>query len=179
MQQHKILGAFIFILISALAVMFSPLSSVPFVPAAVLIWGKIAALSFLMIGGMIGSAGTYFLGYYALYPLLKIITSVEIIEFYKKRIANHLSFWMIVLFRLAMPVEIPGYVIGIIKYEFWLYMIATFIVFLPFEALIVYASEAFLKKELWVIAISLAAIIASNIVFFFILWKKLRGRRFK
>jgi uncharacterized membrane protein YdjX (TVP38/TMEM64 family) len=176
-QQNHVRGIILFVIIEALAVMISPFSSVPLLFVAIGIWGRGMALFYSMIGGIIGAIGSYAIGSYALYRLLKRIIPISEIEYYRKRIAHRASFWIVLLFRLAMPVEIPGYVLGIARYPFWKYLLATAIAYVPFYALTIYAGDALIKKNtgVFIVMVATFAIFICLSLFFF--FKKLKNMK--
>jgi uncharacterized membrane protein YdjX (TVP38/TMEM64 family) len=53
----------------------------------------------------------------------------------------------ILLFQAAVPSEIPGYVLGILRYSFPLYLAALAITELPYAIATVYLGESFLEGE--------------------------------
>jgi uncharacterized membrane protein YdjX (TVP38/TMEM64 family) len=70
------------------------------------------------------------------------------------------------LFQAAVPSEIPGYVLGILRYEFPLYLTALAITELPYAFAAVYLGESFLKgQSLIFILLGLGMILASAFVF--------------
>ncbi|MEK7657583.1 MAG: VTT domain-containing protein [Patescibacteria group bacterium] len=147
-EEHPLWGMAIFISLAAVSAMFSPFSSVPLVPAAIMVWGIALTSVFLLIGWLIGYVITYFIGYYAGYPVAKQFLPFDKIDYYKSRISKKSEFWFILLFRMAMPAEIPGYVLGIIRYDFWKYFFASLATELPFVIIVVYASEAFITRDI-------------------------------
>ena len=79
------------------------------------------------------------------------------------------------LFRLASPAEMPGYVLGAVRYGFVKYFLATFIAEFPFAVIAVYASEALIDRKPLIVALT----ISGGIVFLaiaFYLFKKQVGR---
>lgn len=164
MTENHFLGIVAFIAIESISVMIAMFSSVPFGIAAISIWGKLNTFTYSMIGGMIGASIGYFIGAHALYLLIKKIIPAKEIEYYRKTIATKSSFWLILLFRLAVPVEISNYALGIIKYPFGKYLLATAIAYLPFYIITIFASQAFINQTIWM----LISLILLNLVFFLV-----------
>lgn len=146
-ERNPATGGFIFISLSALSAMFAPLSTVPFVPVAILIWGDVITSIFLLSGWLIGGAAAYFIGRYVSMEIVRGFVFFERIRYYHQRISARLEFLIVFLFRLAMPAEIPGYVLGILRYDFVRYFIATFLAELPFAVIIVYGSGALIAGQ--------------------------------
>jgi len=146
-QANEYFGMAIFVGLGILAAMISPFSSAPLIPAAIVIWGNILTFFLLAAGWLIGAVITYYIGYSAGYYFLKEAIPFKKIEYYRKRLPEKVEFWLVLVFRLSMPAEVPGYTLGIIRYDFWKYFLATFISEVPFALISVYASEAFLDER--------------------------------
>ena len=147
-REHNTKGSVTFILIEALSVMISPFSSVPFLVVAIDVWGKTTALIYSIIGGLLGATMTYLIGYFALHRLFKKLIPIDEITDNHNGIAKKSPFWLVTLFILAMPVEIPGYALGIVKYPFRKYVLATLIGHFPFYVIAVFAGYAFIEKNI-------------------------------
>jgi len=148
-ENNPVAAMIIFSGLAIFSAMFSLFSSIPLIPIAVAIWGNMLTFILLFWGWLIGGMAAYAIGRYAGYPLLKNILSENKISYYRSRIPPRSEFAFIFLFRFVTPAEITGYLLGLIKYEFSRYTLITFLSELPFAALAVYMSEAFiLGKEL-------------------------------
>ncbi|KKQ23124.1 hypothetical protein A2999_00470 [Candidatus Wolfebacteria bacterium RIFCSPLOWO2_01_FULL_38_11] len=145
--ENKILGLAIFAGLAAVSAIFSPFSSIPLVPIAIVIWGTVTTFAILGIGWFIGDIIAYFIGSYAGHSIIEKLFFFKEINDYVKKIPRKAEFWLVLFFRLAMPSEIGGYVLGVIHYHFGKYLLATFLAEMPFALIAVYAGEAFLKKE--------------------------------
>lgn len=146
-RTHPIAGVLTFAGLAALSAVFSAFTSVPLVPVAVAVWGKTAVVALLLWGWLLGGAFTYLIGKYAAYPLLKHFVHHERIERYRAKLPHTLGFFLVFLARLAFPAEIPGYLLGILRYHFGKYILATFLAELPFAIITVYAGDALLLRE--------------------------------
>lgn len=172
--DHVLLTEIFFVILGAISAMLSPFSSAPLIPFAVAIWGKTMTTSLLFIGWMIGGSLTYLLGDKIGYHILKnYVTLDEAITSYRHRLNPGTEFTIVLLFRLAMPAEIPGYVLGTIRYNFWKYLLATGIAELPFAILTVYAGGAVLDKNPYLLAVMALAIVAILSTAFYLFHKKL------
>lgn len=168
-SENQTFVAVIFIALAALSAMLSPFSSVPFVPAAVMLWGNVLTINFLLAGWLIGAVFAYFVGYYLGYPFLSQLSSFEKIKYYREKLPKKKEFLLILLFRFAMPAEIPGYALGIARYNFGKYFLATFLAELPFAIITSYASEALIvnKPAIFIGLVLLAFLIISLMFYFF------------
>lgn len=173
--EYQTLGIFVFMALAAVSAMLSPFSSVPLIPVAIMLWGSAWTVAFLVAGWLGGHAITYALGYYAGYPVAKRFIAFEAIEQYAHKFSKKSEFLLVLLFRLAIPAEVPGYVLGTARYGFMKYFLATFIAEFPFAILAVYAGEAFINQDFVIVASAVAGgIIFIAVAFYF--FKKQIGR---
>lgn len=164
----------IFIVLAALSAMLSPFSSVPLVPAAILLWGNSLTAFLLLSGWLIGGSLTYLIGYFAGYPLVNQISSFEKIKYYQEKLSKKTEFLLILFFRFAMPAEIPGYVLGIVRYNFSKYFLATFLAEALFALITVYASEALIFGNPLIFSVWLISAFAIIALMFYLFHKKLK-----
>ena len=173
-QENNIQSVLTFIIIEALAVMLSPLSSVPLAVIAVDIWGKSATVGYSLIGGLVGTTIAYLIGMHALYRLLKRLIPIKDIEHYSTLVSKKSSFWLIVLFVMAMPVEIPGYVLGIARYPYKKFFVAVALGYLPFYVLTVFAGQAFIEQNSGIFVALMASLIAFFCISLYFFYKKVQ-----
>jgi len=146
----------IYIGLSALAVMLSPFSVVPFSIIAISLWGKALTLLYVMIGSLLGASIAYAIGAQAIHRLMKFLIPAEKIRRYTEIINDKSSFLLVSLFFLAMPAEVPAYVLGAGRYSYWKFILAATIAYLPFELLAIYAGDAFLHRDVFVLGTLMA-----------------------
>ena len=173
-RGEGLIAPLIFIVLAALAVMLSPFSVVPFSIIAISVWGKGVTLLYVIIGSLLGASAAYVIGAQAIYRLMKRLIPAHTIEKYSEVINDKSSFLLIELFFLAMPVEVPGYVLGVARYTYWKFILAAAIAYLLFETLAIYAGDAFLHKNVAVLGIFMALFVALFCVALFTLHKKIK-----
>lgn len=164
LKENKILGGILFVAISAVAVLLSPFSSVPLVPSAIMAWGSFLTFFLLLSGWIIGGIAAYLVGSYSREKIIKRFFSFEKVEYYKKHISPQSQFWLVLFFRLAIPSEIAGYTLGIIRYQFGKYLLATFLAELPFAFFVIYSGSVLLSGR---ILFFTGVIFILSIAFFF------------
>ena len=174
-DQEPLFTAAVFVFLAALSAVIAPPSSVPLVPFAVATWGETITLFLLLGGWLTGGAATYAVGRYAAHPLVKHLAMYETIDFYRKKLSARKQFQFVLLFRLAMPAEIPGYVLGILAYDFWKYLLATFVSELLTALVIVYASAALLFEERILFVLLIAAGVTIFSCFTYLFHKKINA----
>lgn len=146
-RNYPALGSTIFITLSALSAIISPFTSAPLIPAAVLIFGKFFSFLFLWLGWIIGGIFSYMLGRFAARPLAIKLFSDKKIAAYQKKLTQNTNFWLILLFRGSVPAEIPGPVLGALKYSLFKFTLATAIAELPYAIATIYASNALIAGQ--------------------------------
>jgi len=161
-EKNGPLAMLIFFILSMLSAMFMPLSNVPLVPFASMIWGNKITFILLLTGWLIGDIVSYVIGWFAGYPLVEKLIFFKNIQKYRRHLNPESEFSIVLLVRLVMPAEIPGYLLGIFKYHFGKYMIATFLSELPVAIITVFISEAVLQKK---IALSISLMVALILIF--------------
>ncbi len=167
--ENEVIGVVVFIFFAAFSAVLSPLSSIPAVPFAVLAWGETLTFIFLIVGWIIGALISYAVGKYGLHVLFRRILPLKKMEIYQKKFSEHSEFILVVLFRLALPSEVTGLVLGSLRYNFTKYLAATIISEIPFALVVVYSSGAlifsdFLGLFLW-IAIGVTCFFATAAIF--------------
>ncbi len=159
---HEVAGAIVFILLSALSAMLAFFSTAVVVPVAIGAWGKLLTVVFLWIGWLAGGSFSYFIGRYLGRRVVRWFMSDEKLRPYEARLSGIVSFRHILLFQLALPSEIPGYVLGLLAYPFRVYVAALAIAELPFAVGSVYLGEGFLQRNaLLMIALGVAGVLAT------------------
>ncbi len=127
MNSQPLLGALVFLLLSAFSAILAFASTVPLVPSALLAWGAPLTFLLLLTGWLMGSVLAYWIGLRFARPNITIFITHEKLNHYEQFISQKTNFWIILLFCLAVPSEIPGYVLGTMRYSFRRFMIAMFI----------------------------------------------------
>ncbi|MFH0819530.1 MAG: VTT domain-containing protein [bacterium] len=170
---HKIIGALIFIATAIVAVLISPFSNLPLVPSAVAAWGNFPTFIFLIVGWVLGGLLAYGLGGYAGEKIFRRFLNFEKVDYYKNKISPRTQFELVLLFRFAIPSEIAGYTLGIIRYDFKKYMIATFLTEVPFAFISLYLSQILVQGKFLVFAVILSLVAALITLASYIFHKKI------
>jgi uncharacterized membrane protein YdjX (TVP38/TMEM64 family) len=141
-EHHALLGAVTFVALAAVSAMLAFLSVAVVVPAAVFAWGEPASMGLLWVGWILGGISTYAVGRYLGRPAVRWLTA----ERGLRRLEQHLSpdtpLWLITLLQLALPSEIPGYVLGLVRYPLARYLLALAVAELPFTVAAVYLGRS-------------------------------------
>lgn len=123
MSGHPITGAAVFFLFAAISAMLAFTSSVVLVPSANLVWGKLITFLLLWGGWIAGAIAAFGIGKVAR-PLLVRLGYQQKLEKYQQFVSRRMKFWTTVLFCIAVPSEIPGYLLGGLRFPFLKFLAA-------------------------------------------------------
>lgn len=140
-------GKVLFVAASALSAMLAFFSSAVVVPVAVYVWGEATTLALLWSGWLVGGCASYLVGRTAGRRLAAWAVSPARLSYYTERITRRAGFFTILLFQLAVPSEIPGYVLGTLRFRFRVYVGALALAELPFAVGAVYLGESFVRGD--------------------------------
>lgn len=143
-SAHPIAGAAVFVLIAAVSAMLAFISIAVVVPAAVFTWGAPLSLILLWIGWILGGIATYTIGRFVGRPLVRWLATHESLRKVESSVPADAPIWMIVLLQLALPSEIPGYVLGLLRYPVSRYVLALSLAELPYALATVYLGASFI-----------------------------------
>ena len=146
-SEAPLLGMLAFVLLSMLSAMVAFFSSALLAPIAVYAWGKAGCLALLWCGWFLGGVASYCIGRFFGRSVASIIIGEEKIANWEGQVGERTKFIHILLFQAVVPSEIPGYVLGILRYRFLFYLTALGITEIPYAIATVYLGEAFLQGE--------------------------------
>jgi uncharacterized membrane protein YdjX (TVP38/TMEM64 family) len=146
-SEAPLLGMLAFVLLSMLSAMVAFFSSALLAPIAVYAWGKAGCLALLWCGWFLGGVASYCIGRFFGRSVASIIMGEEKIANWEGQVGERTKFIHILLFQAVVPSEIPGYVLGILRYRFLFYLTALGITEIPYAIATVYLGESFLQGE--------------------------------
>lgn len=147
-DERPVLGAVFFVVLSGLSAMLAFVSSSVLVPVALVAWGKLACMLLLWVGWMLGGAAAYAIGRWLGRPVVEWLLPEGALERYERRIPEHPPFGLLVLLQLAMPSEVPGYLLGLLRLPFRRYLAALALAEAPYAVGTVYLGASFLERQL-------------------------------
>lgn len=159
--NHPTRTKLVFVGLAALSAMVAPFSSVPLAPIVVAVWGNALTAALLLGGWLLGGTLSYVVGSTAGVSVVERLVGPARLRYYQRRIAASASFPLVLLFRIAMPAEVPGYLLGLIRYDLRKYFAATFLAELPVALIVVYASQAFRARQEMVFLVLVGAALAA------------------
>ncbi|HET9451445.1 MAG TPA: VTT domain-containing protein [Aggregicoccus sp.] len=152
--SHPRLGSLLFVVLSALSAMLAFFSSALLVPVAVYSWGRPVTILLLWLGWWLGGALAYGLGRYFGRPLVRNLTSRRLSDFYLERLPAQVDFPIALLIQLALPSELPGYLFGVLRVRFPLYLAVLALVEAPIAIGTVLLGESIVRRERgWLLAL--------------------------
>ncbi len=161
-EHHSVAGMIVFVVLSTFSAMLAFFSTAVLVPVAVSAWGKIATLLMLWCGWLMGGALSFVIGRYLGRSVVTRFIPENRLRSYENEFRKIAGFPQILLLQLALPSEIPGYVLGTLRYDPKTYFGALAIAEFPFAFGAVYLGESFLRGSvLLLIALGVAGIALS------------------
>ena len=125
-----------------------------------------------LLGWFLGGAVAFFIGRVFGRSFASIIIGEEKLVYWEDQLKERTRFVHILLFQAVVPSEIPGYLLGTLRYRFVLYLTALGITELPYAIATVYLGESFLEGESTTfIVLGIGAIVVSVL-----LWARARRR---
>lgn len=149
--ERPVLGAVVFVVLSAVSAMLAFFSSAVLVPVALATWGKGLTLVLLWTGWTLGGAAAYAVGRFLGRPAVTTFLTAATLARYEDKISRHAPFGLVVLFQLALPSEIPGYVLGLVRYRFWRFLAALMLAELPYALGTLYLGASFMERQPWML----------------------------
>lgn len=147
-RERPVLGASLFVVASALSAMLFFVSSAVIVPVAVYVWGQGASLLLLLLGWILGGMCAYTISRHLGRAAVNALGASSWLERYEARFSRAAPFGLVLLFQLAVPSEVPGYVLGLLRYPFWKYMAALALGELPYAVATIYLGAGFVERRL-------------------------------
>ncbi len=165
-SQAPALGMLLFVLLSMVSAMVAFFSSAVFAPVAIYAWGKAGTFMLLWLGWLLGGMLSFGIGRFLGRPVVSMIIDEKKIDGWQRELGTRARFIHVLMFQAAVPSEIPGYVLGMLRYSFPLYLSALAITELPYAIATVYLGEAFLEGDSTVfILLGITVIVLSMFLF--------------
>lgn len=140
-------GAALFVGVAAVSAMLAFVSVAVLVPVAVYAWGQPLSMLLLWGGWLLGGFLSYAVGRYLGRPIVQWLTAERGLPTLERHFRRDTPWPLVLLFQLAMPSEIPGYVLGLVKYGFLRYCLSLALAELPYAVLTVYLGASFLERR--------------------------------
>lgn len=167
LERHAIgkgpLGVVLFILLGMASAMLSPFSSAPLVPSAVLAWGRWPTVLLLIGSWTLGGACAWLLGRFAGDRVRHRSGRLRAFEQRIGALPPGASFTTALALRVALPSEV-GYAYGLLRYDFWRYLVITVLAEIPSALVLVFVSDALLQRRLVMVLVAAAVVVATVVI---------------
>lgn len=140
-------GMLVFVLLAMASAMVAFFSSAFLAPIAINAWGAGTCAALLWCGWLLGGVASFCIGRFLRHSVATSLVGEDKILYWEGRISERARFRHILFFQAVVPSEIPGYVLGILRYRFLLYLAALAITEVPYAIGVVYLGESFLRGE--------------------------------
>lgn len=148
-EQHRVLGAVVFVVASALSAMLVFFSAVLLVPVGIETWGSLGCFLLLWLGWFLGGVLTYGVGRSLGRPAVDTLLRKRSVGELERRLPTTHGFWGALSIQLVFPSDLGGYFFGLLRYPPGSYFAALACAELPFALGTVYLGTAFLERA-WV-----------------------------
>jgi CBS domain-containing protein/uncharacterized membrane protein YdjX (TVP38/TMEM64 family) len=166
MGRHPVGGGLLFVLWSAVSAMLVFFSAAVVMPIAIEAFGPWTTLLLVWIGWWIGGVTAFAIGRRFGRRIVRWFVDPRRLREYEERAATLATFGHILLFQLAVPSEIPGYVLGLSGCRFRRFALAMAIAEIPFAVGAVYLGSSFLEGNALVVALVGLAGVAITVIAF-------------
>jgi uncharacterized membrane protein YdjX (TVP38/TMEM64 family) len=170
---HPVLGPVLFVVLAALSAMLAFASVAVLLPLAIFTWGESFSIMLLWSGWLLGGACTYAAGRWFGRRLVRLMGADSMLEKLEHRMGPATPFGIVLLFQFALPSEIPGYVLGLVRYGFPRYLLALGLVELLYTVAAVHLGASFLERRAGMVLAMGIALAAFSGVAFHVLRKKI------
>jgi uncharacterized membrane protein YdjX (TVP38/TMEM64 family) len=166
-ERHERLGVVLFMLLSAISAILFFFSTAVLVPVAVYTWGKPTTMFLLWAAWLFGAVVSYLIGSRPGRRLAGWLVPERRIARYEKAISARANFPLVLLFQVAVPSEVPGYVLGAVHYHFGRYLGARALAEVPFAVGAVYLGDSFVRRQYGpLLAIAIGGILVSALALY-------------
>jgi uncharacterized membrane protein YdjX (TVP38/TMEM64 family) len=162
LDTHPVAGACMFVVFAALSAMLAFVSAALAVPVAVYSLGQPATAGLLWLGWILGGVCAHSVGRFLGRPVVSTLAGAAALARFEHRLHANTPFGLILLLQLALPSELPGYLLGMLRYPLRKYLVALAIVELPYAVATTYLGASFLHgKATVIVGIGVLGVIVS------------------
>jgi uncharacterized membrane protein YdjX (TVP38/TMEM64 family) len=137
-EAHAVWGFCLYVTLNIVDAVIAPGATLPLIPVAVRVWGRVPAALTTTSGWTAGSLTAFLIAREWGYPVVRKLTSLDRLRAMRRYIPEDL-FWSIVLVRLVLPMDVISYVLGLFSDIGWArYTLATALGLTPSAFLLAY-----------------------------------------
>ena len=146
-QLHPVLGVVVFIAFAAVSAMLAFVSVAVIVPIAIYTWGEPLSMLLLWFGWILGGLCAYGIARLFSRTVVHWLTAEARIKQLESYVSAKTPFTLVLLLQLALPSEIPGYLLGLVRYPLARYLAVLSLAELPYAAATALLGDSFLKQR--------------------------------
>jgi len=157
-------GAIVLVLgFSALSAILAFVSAAVIAPFLATTWGSPLAILLLWTGWLLGGMLAYAIGRTLGRPVIRQLASPTLLARYEEFVSRRAPFGLVLLFQLALPSEVPGYLLGLVRYPFSKFLFALALAELPYAVATVLLGSGVIQRRVSVVAgVGLAVMVLSG-----------------
>jgi uncharacterized membrane protein YdjX (TVP38/TMEM64 family) len=167
--RNPVLGAVLFVLFAAFSAMLAFVSIAIVVPVAVYVWGAPLTMVLMWLGWILGGVFAYIIGRSVGRVAVNWLTMGAALSRLERHVNTHTPFGMILLFQLALPSELPGYLLGLTRYSFPKCLLAFAIAEIPYSVATVLLGANFVERRGGMVLMIGLALVAASLGLFYLL----------
>lgn len=165
-REHPRLGMLIFVLLAAVSALLAFFSSALLVPVAVYMWGPAVCALLLWAGWLLGGILAYLVGRLLGRPVVRALLRPDALARYERRVRSSTGFVTVFLLQLAIPSDVAGYLFGLVRCRFAVFLPALAAAEVPYAIGAVYLGLSFLQRDLVpLLALGAAGALVSVVAF--------------
>ncbi|MCF7815410.1 MAG: VTT domain-containing protein [Candidatus Pacebacteria bacterium] len=171
-DENRVLGAFLFTLIMFATTVLAPLTAIPLVPMVAPFLGPFTTGVACFTGWILGAVVAFVIGKKYGQPFVSRFIDMQTIKKYESYIKPDISFLMIVVLRMVVPVDVLSYALGIFTTTISLrtYTLASMIGIVWFSFALAYAGDALVSRNY----VLLMSISVASVVILYFSWRYVR-----
>lgn len=174
---HPLLALLLVLLFAAASAMLAFVSTAAIAPFLAATFGAPLAGLLLWSGWLLGGMVAYTIGRTLGRPVIHRLVPPARLARYEEFVTHRAPFGLVLLFQLALPSEIPGYLLGMVHYSFVRYLLSLAIAELPWALVTVYLGAGVMERQVGLVAgIGVVAVGASALTYW-LLHRRLRAAR--
>jgi len=172
-RRAPVTGMAVFVGLSALSAMIAFFSSGLLTPVAIASWGTVTTLGLLWLGWLLGGIATYAVGRYVGRSAAGLFVDDATLATWEATVATRATVSHVALLQLALPSEVLGYVLGLVRYSFRIYVGVLAVTEIPYALAVVFLGESFLAGDARMFVLVGAAALATTAVLMMVVRRRL------
>src|SRR5438094_2074764 len=159
-DANAVWGVFLYILLNIVDAVVAPGATLPLIPVAVHVWGRVVAALVTTVGWTAGSLIAFLIARRWGSPIVRKLTSMDRLRAMKRYIPEDL-FWSIAVLRLVLPMDVISYVLGLFTDIGWAkYVGATALGLTPSAFVLAYVGKLPHAYDIIAFGVGIAVVVA-------------------